>query len=458
MDILHYNDEEHELHAYLAQRGHVNTVVSSGEDPILVAKKKRFDAAFIGLHPQGMALMRELHQSNSDCCVTIITSDTNTRSAVQAIKAGAFDYLISPLDFSEVERVCLLMARDESTRIQRRELEDQLAAIGSPRLVGESERMRQLSALIGKAAMSNAPVLICGETGTGKEMIARLLHDQSPRSQRSFVSVNCNAIPSTLLESELFGYRRGAFTGAVTDRLGLLAEADGGTFLFDEISDLEPALQGKILRALQDGEILPVGASQPQFLDVRFVAATNVDLKSLVRAKRFREDLFYRLNVIPIFVPPLRERREDVVVLARHFIDGYSRRAGRAPLKITVGVWRWMAEYDWPGNVRELENLCHRAVALADGDDFDTDILGLTETLGAGNTILLSVEDSGDTGLLQQSRERVEHDAIEQALTRHSGNISMAAKNLGISRTTFYAKMRKLGINVERRTLRRTSN
>ncbi len=263
MRILHYNDEERELHQYLAAHGHNNTILPADSDPFVVAAAEPFDAAFVGLHPHGLELIRALKQTNAECLVTIITSDKKTRMAVEAMKRGAFDYLLSPLDFTEVERTCILIDREQEMRHQRRQLQDQLAAAsGETQLVGGSKPIRDLRQLIAKVARTRAPVLLVGETGTGKELVAQLLHEQSARRQRMFVSINCNAIPTTLLESELFGYRKGAFTGADDDREGLLAQADGGTCFFDEIQDLDLVLQGKILRVLQHGEILPIGAAR----------------------------------------------------------------------------------------------------------------------------------------------------------------------------------------------------
>jgi transcriptional regulator with PAS, ATPase and Fis domain len=266
-----------------------------------------------------------------------------------------------------------------------------------------------------------------------------------------FVSLNCNAIPTTLLESELFGYRKGAFTGADDDREGLLAQAEGGTCFFDEIQDLDLMLQGKILRVLQHGEIMPIGARAVRRLDVRFVAATNADLIERVQERKFREDLYYRLNVVPIVLPPLRDRLEDVPMLVRHFLDGYARREGREPLKVGPEVWRWLNSYAWPGNVRELENLCQRAVALAEGDTFDTDVLSLTGSLGSTRRAP-AANDSGWTsrGNLRDASDHTARQLLEQALIDHGGNVSRAAHALAISRTTFYAKARKLRIPLPR--------
>jgi DNA-binding NtrC family response regulator len=459
MKVFHYNDEERELHGWLAARGHENTVIPASGDPFAVVKRESFDSAFIGLHPHGMGLIRELHAVNPDCLVTMITADRDTRRAVEAIRAGAFDYLLSPpLDFTEVERTYILLDRERQQQQQRRKFQDQLdAASAGTRLVGTSEPVQNLRQLIAKAARTRASVLITGETGTGKELIARMLHEQSPRSMGPFIAVNCNAIPSTLLESELFGHKKGSFTGADRDRAGLLVEAEGGSFFFDEIHDLELLLQGKLLRALQEEEVRPVGGRASVKLNVRIIAATNQDLPALVASRRFRQDLFYRLNVVPIRVPPLRERTEDIALLARHFIDIYSKREGRDSLKISTEIWRWMDAHPWPGNIRELENLCQRAVALSEGDLFDTDVLALTHS--HPSTIPKTAvfpANSKETDNLQGyslARESLDRQLLERALMENKGNVLRAAKALRISRTTLYAKAQKLGVKLPRRGL-----
>jgi DNA-binding NtrC family response regulator len=382
--------------------------------------------------------------------------------AVEAMKRGAFDYLLSPLDFTEVERTYILMEREQRMLEERRQLQAQLAAaVDASRLVGASEPMRRLRQLITRVARTRAPVLIVGETGTGKELVAQMLHDESQRRDGKFVSINCNAIPGTLMESELFGHRKGSFTGADANREGLLTQADGGTCFLDEIQDIDQLLQGKLLRVLQHGEILPIGERTVRKLDVRFIAATNANLSELVRQRKFREDLFYRLNVVPIVIPPLRDRLEDLSMLARHFIDMYCQREGREPLKVAPEVWRWLNSHHWPGNVRELENLCQRAVAMAEGTTFDVDVLALS---GLGHEVRLEAPAaSSSPGVidhndpmpagLRDARDRTTRQVIEQALIDHFGNVSRAAHALGISRTTFYDKARKLGVALPRQRL-----
>jgi two-component system response regulator PilR (NtrC family) len=460
LKIFHYNDEEHELHRWLAERGHANTIIAAEHDPFPVVRRVAFDAAFVGLHPHGMKLITELHTVNPDCLVTMITADRNTRRAVEAMRAGAFDYLMSPpLDFSEVERTYILVEREQQQQEQRTRIQDQLAAASAgTRLIGMSEPVQDLRRLIVKAAQTKAPALLVGETGTGKELIARLLHEQGPRAAAPFVAVNCNAIPATLLESELFGHTKGTFTGADRDRPGLIAGADGGTFFLDEIHDLDLPLQGKLLRVLQEEEIRPVGGRTTIKLNLRFVAATNQNLAQMVAERKFRQDLFYRLNVVPIRVPPLRERAEDVALLARYFIDMYSRREGRKPLKMSPAVWKWMNNYPWPGNIRELENLCQRAVALTDGETFDTDVLALTNAFApaANRSDLAAAPIAADSvsteaAEYQTAHESLDRELLARVLAEHRGNVVRAAKALKISRTTLYSKAKKLGVRLPSR-------
>jgi len=449
MHIFHYNDEEKRLHRYLEQRGNTSLIVSAKSDPFDAVSSSSFDAAFVGLHPHGMQLVQALRECNPHTLVTIITPEEHIRQAMDAVKWGAFDFLITPLDFGAVERTLIMMLREYEMLQRQQRLETELAAaVGGGQLLGNSVSMANLRRIIGQGASSTAPVLITGETGTGKELVAGLLHGLGPRRQRPIVSVNCNAIPSTLLESELFGYRKGAFTGADADRQGLLTSADGGTFLFDEISDLELPLQGKLLRVLQQGEVMPLGAKSPQSIDVRYIAATNRDLKDLVQQGRFREDLYYRLNVVPIFVPPLRERLEDITTLTLHFLKIYAEKEGKAPLQVAPAVWKWLGTHDWPGNIRELENLCQRAVALTNGDTFDTDVLMLSDSFAGtpnGSSSMNFLE--GEPNLSAQ-RDRAERQLIERALASHRGVVAKAARALGISRTTLYNRARKMGIRL----------
>jgi DNA-binding NtrC family response regulator len=462
MDIFHYNDEEKELHKWLLEKGHTNTIIPATADPFAVISKRPFDAAFVGLYPHGMRLIQALHDQNPACLVTIITADRNTKSAVQAMRAGAFDYLLAPpLDFTEVESTYIRLLRERKGQEEHATMLDKLAvASAGTRLVGISEPIQNLRRLIAKAAASRAPALILGETGTGKELVARLLHEESPlpRSSGPFVGINCNAIPATLLESELFGYKKGAFTGADADRDGLIAQADGGTLFLDEIHDLDMTLQGKLLRVIQENEVRPLGSKTVRKISARYVTATNQDIPTLIREKKFRQDLYYRLNVVPVPVPPVRQRPEDIALLARYFLDLYARREGRQPLKVTPEVWRWMSAHPWPGNVRELENLCQRAVALSDADTFGPQVLAITSSFTQYSSETGAPQAASEkpetfpssnpplTHNFKAARDHADRETLLQALHQSHGNITQAAALISISRTTLYARAKKLNI------------
>ncbi len=451
MDIFHYNDEEKDLHAWLQAKGHKNTIIGATGDPFAVIAKRPFDAAFVGLYPHGMRLIQELHAVNPACLVTIITADRNTKSAVQAMRAGAFDYLLSPpLDFTEVEGTYIRLLRERKGQEEHASMLDKLAvASAGTRLVGVSEPIQNLRRLIAKAAATRAPALIIGETGTGKELVARLLHEESPQRSGPFVGINCNAIPGTLLESELFGYKKGAFTGADSDRDGLIAQADGGTLFLDEVHDLDLTLQGKLLRVIQENEVRPLGSKTVRKISARYVTATNQDIPALIREKKFRQDLFYRLNVVPVVVPPLRQRPEDITLLARYFLDLYARREGREPLKVPAEVWRWMSAHPWPGNVRELENLCQRAVAMSEDDTFGTQMLSVSTSFAPPD---LLPRTTGATSY-KAARDEADRETLQRALHEAKGNLSHAARILCISRTTLYARAKKLGVPLPARTI-----
>jgi len=311
-------------------------------------------------------------------------------------------------------------------------------------IIGNTPKMRKVFDLLEKVIDTSTTVLIQGETGTGKELIARAIHYNSPRRDRRFVYQNCSALPDTLLESELFGYKKGAFTGATTDRKGLFEIADGGTIFLDEISETSPAMQAKLLRVLESGEIRPLGDSNYKKIDARIISATNKDLKKEVEAGRFREDLYYRLNVFPIVLPPLRERKEDIVLLVDHFIKKFSQRMNKTIQGITKEALEALLNYPFPGNVRELEHEIERAVIMAPDSSF-IDIHMLSDQISKRDK-LVSLALSKQ-GTLKESIERVEKYMIEQALTAHKGNKSKVAKELGLSRVGLQKKMKRYGIN-----------
>ncbi len=307
-------------------------------------------------------------------------------------------------------------------------------------ILGRSARMKKLLKLVRKIALTDSSVLITGESGTGKELVARAVHYESPRAARAFVPVNCAAIPETLFESELFGYVRGAFTGATGTKRGLFEQADGGTLFLDEVAEMPPAIQVKLLRAIQDGEVRRVGDSATIRVDVRLIAATNREVRQALDSRQLREDLYYRLNVFHIELPPLRERREDIPLLARYFLERYSRRLGKRVAGFSREAQMFLLQHDYPGNVRELENAVERAVGLVESDTITEKELPAEMTqpkmLQAGAVF---AEGYSDDWTLEQ----VEREHIRRVLRRHSGNASEAAKSLGISRSTLWRKMKQ---------------
>ena len=387
---------------------------------------------------QGDELLAQLRARDRDLPVVMITAFGSIDSAVEAIKAGAYHYLAKPFRIEQllatVENALREKRLKEEVRRLREAFEDQRFTI-----VARSAGMKNVLDLVRRAAASDTPVLLAGESGTGKELLARALHDGGPRRSGPFLAVNCSAIPETLLESQLFGHRRGAFTDAREDRRGLLLEARGGTVLLDEIGDMPVSLQGKILRALQEKEVHPIGAPVPVKIDVRIVAATHRDLEALVGEGRFRHDLYYRLNVITVRVPPLRERMEDLVPLIAHFLEKHGRRLGRSGCTLSPEALEALRRHHWPGNARELENAIERALVL--GRDDVLWIEDLPETVRQRPTWPTYLPGGSSRPLSE-----VERDHILKTLREMRGNKAAAARLLGLDRKTLYRKLELYGI------------
>jgi two-component system, NtrC family, response regulator HydG len=385
----------------------------------------------------GIAVLRGVKEAQPMTEVIVMTAYGTIESAVEAMRMGAFDYIQKP--FTEQELTVKV-----SKALESRQLRGQVQLFAQEfkeryhleNVVGRSQAVRDVLARVIKIAPTDATALITGESGTGKELVARAIHANSKRASLPFVTVNCAAITETLLESELFGYARGAFTGAVTARKGLFEEADGGTFFFDEIAETTPQFQAKLLRAIQEGEIRRVGENKPIRVDVRVVAATNVDLGQAVQDRRFRQDLYYRLNVARFVLPPLRERREDIPLLTEFFLAKYARKMGRRA-RLGEGVTERLLAYSFPGNVRELENLVEQAVALCTNGVISVDDILPEEPRAAG---------AGPGRTLADIVDEAQRQAIEIALRGSDGNRERAAELLDISPTTLWRKMTRLGI------------
>ncbi|HXM39549.1 MAG TPA: sigma-54 dependent transcriptional regulator [Gemmatimonadales bacterium] len=385
----------------------------------------------------GLTFLRNYRAKGGTALVIMMSAYGGEDAAIAAMKEGAYDYLPKPFRPDEV--VLTLRKADERERLRQEVtgLRAQLAGGPAERgLVAESGAMRQALALVARVAEHNTTVLITGESGTGKEVIARAIHRASPRATRGFVAINCAAIPENLLESELFGHVRGAFTGASADKAGLFEQADGGTLLLDEIGELPLGLQAKLLRVLQESEIRRVGDQRTRRVDVRVLAATARDLAAEVKAGRFREDVFYRLNVVSIELPPLRERHEDIAPLARHFAARLGKRLAR-PLSLSDGALSWLASQPWPGNVRELENAIERAAVLSDREILEPEDL----RRGPVTASPPPPDASGGSGSLDAAVAAAERQAIAAALQATDGNRREAAKRLGVSLRTLFYKM-----------------
>lgn len=400
----------------------------------------------------GLELMEQLGARESDIPVIVITAYSDLDSAVSAYQGGAFEYLPKPFDIDEAVELVSRAAR------QRAELAAPGAAPGSPRLIGQAPAMQEVFRAIGRLSRSSMTVLITGESGTGKELVARALHENSPRADQPFVALNTSAITPELLESELFGHEKGAFTGANERRIGRFEQADGGTLFLDEIGDMSPELQTRLLRVLAEGEFFRVGGQTPVRVDVRVIAATHRDLGAAVSAGTFREDLFHRLNVMRIDVPPLRARKEDIAALASVYLEQAAGELDIPPKALSADAMALMLEYDWPGNVRELVNICRRLTVTAAGSeitaaDFPAELGGdgsppdADWTAGLAEWAEGQLSSAPQSPLLSEALPAFERTLIETALRRSHGKRLEAARLLGWGRNTLTRKIKELGLD-----------
>src|SRR5437870_3152360 len=396
----------------------------------------------------GLATLARLRERQVDAQIVLISGHGNIESAVRAIKMGAYDFVEKPLSLDKTVLVVRNALRQRRLEAENRALR---AVVDRHQpMVGESYAMRQLREQVAMAAPTNGRVLIYGENGTGKELVARTIHTLSRRRASAFVEVNCAAIPEELIESELFGHVRGAFTGAVADRRGKFEVADGGTIFLDEIGDMSVKTQAKVLRVLQEQTMEPVGGGGRSIkVDVRVLAATNKDLQTEIRAGRFREDLFFRLNVIPIFVPPLRDRQEDIPLLADHFMGEFAREYGRRVKNFESGARGALQHYPWPGNVRELRNVIERLMIMVPGDTISPADLSFLDPAALSRPV--APEAVGERQTLHEARDQFERDLILRTLAEQQGNMSRTAEVLGVERSNLYRKMKAFGIAPSRR-------
>jgi DNA-binding NtrC family response regulator len=440
------------LREVFAQEGYDVSVAQSGAEALKVAAERPFDVVLSDIQMpdiDGIEVLRRLRKVAPDATVILVTAYGTIEMAIRALNEGAFDYVRKPFKLDEVRRVVERAMERRRAREQTRAGAGTAPPAGETRgrgrpmvaIIGSHPDMVELFKLVSRVAGTKSSVMIMGESGTGKELIARTIHEASTRRERSFVAVNCTSFSETLLESELFGHVKGAFTGAIERRPGLFLEANRGTVFLDEVGDMSLSMQAKLLRVLQEEEVKPVGGTDTVPVDVRVVAATHQDLDALVRAGRFRLDLFYRLNVVALRVPPLRERRDDIPLLAEHFLREYGLLAQRPLQGFSTKAMRALMNYPWPGNVRELENAVERAVALAPGSIVEESDLPDKIVHHAGQ---LPATPGGQATLDEMTRRYV-----LSVLEKVRGNKTEAARILGVPRRTLYRMLERYGVGAE---------
>ena len=440
--ILVVDDEEsirEFLEIMLKKEGYEITCVEDGQQAVDILKKRSFDMVISDLqmpHLTGMELLKHVKDNYPEIVFMLITAFGTTESAVEAMKLGAYDYITKPFKIDEVRINIAHALESRHLEVENRNLKKELKKEYSfQSIIGNSEAMHRIFDLIRRVSQTATNILITGDSGTGKEVIAKAIHYNGPLKDRAFVTVNCGAIPETLMESEMFGHKKGSFTGAVADKIGLFEAADGGTLFMDEVGELPPSIQVKLLRVIQERVIRRVGATDDRKVEVRIIAATNRNLEEMVKAGTFREDLFYRLNVINIEAPTLRERKDDIPLLARHFLKKYSDKFGKPVTGISDEAMESLQKYDYPGNVRELENIIERTVALESGSTILPESLPpLVQTPG-GRRLASSHEiEITDDGLdLEKVIGQIEKELVIKALHQSGGVKKRAAKLLGIT-------------------------
>lgn len=443
------DDDAHRgmLRMMLKSWGYTVEEAADGDEAVEKVHAKAFDAVLTDVRMgkvNGIEAMKQILSYNPSLPVILMTAYSSVETAVDALRIGAYDYLIKPLDFDALKETLNKAIEHSRLGVENRELRRQFSEENaSTEILGRSPAITSMLSMIRTVAPTEATVLITGESGTGKELVARALHAQSLRKDEPLVTVNCAALAETLLESELFGHEKGAFTGADKRREGRFKQADRGTLFLDEIGEMPIGVQAKLLRALQQGEIQRVGSDKSEHVDVRVIAATNRDLRKEVEERRFREDLYFRLNVISLEVPPLRLRKEDIPLLAAHFLSHYAERNHKNVKGFSAQCMDMLLHYDWPGNVRELQNAVERAVILCTGEYVTGPELPVNIAKLAAEALPKSTDIS--SSLAGLPLEEVERRAIEETLRETGDNKSAAARKLGITRATLHKKLRKYG-------------
>jgi len=426
------------IHQFLTRVGFSVTTAENGQSALSSLQQADFDVVFTDLRMpdiDGMELLKTIKEQRPDTEVIVITGFGTIESAIEALKHGSYDYLQKPIDFQRLKLLIERIREKKKLENENRLIKQRLKEIyANDQLIGNSLPMQKVYAVINRIGHRSPTVLIQGETGTGKELLANVIHQNSDRVKKPFIPLNCGAIVEGLLESELFGHVKGAFTGAIRDKVGLFKAADGGTLFLDEITELNPALQVKLLRVLQGKRVMPVGDTREYEVDVRVIAATNMDVEKALQNRKLRKDLYYRLNVVSITLPPLRERADDIPLLVRHFIGKQKPPGREAPMKVSPEAMSVLMAYPWPGNIRQLENVFERAYALGVRDTLQVDDLPI-EIRGAGADYRVPVS----------SLNLVENEKllVRKALEISGGNRAEAAKLLGVDASTVYRKIEK---------------
>jgi len=451
-DILLVDDEKSirtTLSLFLERQGYNVEALPDGNSAIEKLKVDFFDLVITDLKMRdvdGLQVLREAKALNPLTEVIVLTGFGTVESGVEAIKLGAYDYIQKPVDMDEFLLLIEKALERKDLKLKVEQLQTELKEkYRFENIVGKSKEMMDVFSLVFKVAPTDSTVLITGESGTGKELIARSMHEHSRRKNRTFVTINCGALPENIQESELFGHVRGAFTGAIKDKRGLFQEANGGTLFLDEVGEMSLATQVKVLRFLQNGEIRKVGDNEPIYVDVRLIAATNQDLEVAIEKGTFREDLFYRLNVIPIKMPPLRRRRDDIPLLISYFIDKYRDRTGKKVHSISQEAEKILTGYNWPGNVRELENVIERAVILTNKNTIMAEDLppSIRNTADSDSDFIENIDEI--------PLEELEKKQILKVLNKYSWNQKKASEILGISTTTLWRKLKSYGIEPKKK-------
>lgn len=430
----------------LKDEGYNCTAVKDGAEAIKAIDKGSYDIVVTDLkmpNANGIEVLEYVLQHSSDTLTIIITAHATIETAIQALRKGAADYILKPLDFDEVLiRIESLLEHKKLVQ-ENKYLREQIdQEYNFNHIIGESPAMKKIYRMVNRVSQANSNVLITGASGTGKELVARAIHFNSDRSKKQFLAINCGAIPENLVESELFGHKKGAFTGANNDKDGVFVAASGGTVFLDEIAEIPLNLQVNLLRVLQEREVKPVGSNQTMTFDTRIISATNKNLEEEVEKGNFRDDLYYRLNVVELSLPPLEDRREDIPLLAHHFLQKYSKELKRNLKGITSEAMSAMMAYQWKGQVRELENVIERAVLLSDNEYLSVEDLpgAIRNATGAENYNM-------DSNKLEEAVQVFEKHHIQSILKRTDGNKSEAARLLGIDPSTLYRKMERLGLS-----------